>query len=188
MNTRSQSGASNTVSRPSAADSALCFRPAAQGDHGQLVRLLNEARSFLRDSGVDQWQGSYPNEETLRADIADGNGWVLTLNGEICAYFYIAYQMEEYQRHIDGAWKTNLPCASIHRLMVDNRLKGRGLGALCLSHAESLCRERGIDSIKTDTDKDNLPMQRVLEKMGYVYCGTVTFDSSSKIAFEKVLE
>ena len=175
MNTRSQSGASNTVSRPSAADSALCFRPAAQGDHGQLVRLLKEART-------------YPNEETLRADIADGNGWVLTLNGEICAYFYIAYQMEEYQRHIDGAWKTNLPCASIHRLMVDNRLKGRGLGALCLSHAESLCRERGIDSIKTDTDKDNLPMQRVLEKMGYVYCGTVTFDSSSKIAFEKVLE
>ena len=122
MNTRSQSGASNTVSRPSAADSALCFRPAAQGDHGQLVRLLKEARTFLRDSGVDQWQGSYPNEETLRADIADGNGWVLTLNGEIYAYFYIAYQMEEYQRHIDGAWKTNLPCASIHRLMVDNRL------------------------------------------------------------------
>lgn len=30
-------------------------------------------------------------------------------------------------------------------------------------------------------------MQRVLEKQGFTYCGTVCFDNSGKIAFEKLL-
>lgn len=30
-------------------------------------------------------------------------------------------------------------------------------------------------------------MQRVLEKQGFTYCGTVCFDNSEKIAFEKLL-
>ena len=53
--------------------------------------------------------------------------------------------------------------------------------------AEELCRERDIRSIRVDTDADNRMMQRVLEKQGFTYCGTVCFDNSEKIAFEKLL-
>lgn len=164
----------------------LRFRPAAPADQETISLLLKQAREFLKDSGVDQWQGDYPNPDTIREDIKSGNAWVLTAGGEIAAYFYITYQMEEYQRHICGAWKSDFPCASVHRLMVDNRFKGQGLAPLCLAHAETLCRERGLRSIKTDTDQDNFPMQRALAKAGFSYCGTVTFDNSSKVAFEKV--
>ena len=166
---------------------SFAFRHAVPADQETISLLLKQAREFLKNSGVDQWQGDYPNPGTIREDIKNGNAWVLTSGEEIAAYFFITYQMEEYQRHICGAWKSDLPCASVHRLMVDNRFKGRGLGPMCLAHAQMLCRERGLGSIKTDTDRDNLPMQRALAKAGFSYCGTVTFDNSSKAAFEKVL-
>lgn len=41
--------------------------------------------------------------------------------------------------------------------------------------------------MKVDTDADNKMMQQALKKFGFTYCGTVCFDNSEKIAFEKLI-
>ncbi len=38
-----------------------------------------------------------------------------------------------------------------------------------------------------DTNFDNTPMLRILEKLGYTYCGEVYFRGSARRAYEKVL-
>ena len=47
--------------------------------------------------------------------------------------------------------------------------------------------ESNVYSIKVDTNFDNVPMLRILDKLGYVYCGEVFFRGSARKAFEKVL-
>ena len=47
--------------------------------------------------------------------------------------------------------------------------------------------ENNIFSIKVDTNFDNIPMLKILEKLGYTYCGEVILNYSVRKAFEKKL-
>lgn len=81
----------------------------------------------------------------------------------------------------------DLPYGVVHRMAIDDVCKGKGAAPAFFRFAEELCKERDIRSNRVDTDADNRMMQRVLEKQGFTYCGTVCFDNSEKIAFEKLL-
>ena len=41
---------------------------------------------------------------------------------------------------------------------------------------------------KLDTNFDNAPMLKILDKLGYTYCGEVFFRGSARKAFEKILQ
>ena len=164
------------------------FRKAVQNDAERIMEIINEAKAFLRDSGVDQWQTGSPDMDTIRSDIDVQNGYVLEDEGHVIAYFFVTYGIEEFQKHIDGAWKSDLPSAAIHRMAIDNSYKNRGLADECFRFAEKIFMEQGYYSVKQDTDDGNSRMKHVLEKNGYEYCGIVRFDNSDKVAYEKVLK
>ena len=48
--------------------------------------------------------------------------------------------------------------------------------------------EKGVHSFRVDTDADNQKMRHVLQKNGFTYRGTIWFDNSEKIAFDKTLQ
>jgi RimJ/RimL family protein N-acetyltransferase len=49
--------------------------------------------------------------------------------------------------------------------------------------------QANIKSFKVDTHKDNIPMQKTLEKNGFAYCGRIVLlDGNSRIAYEKLLK
>lgn len=166
----------------------MIFRIAAKADKDRAWELVRQAREFLKASGVDQWQGEYPNSQTIEDDISAGNGYVMAEDGPegmVIGYTCITFDSEPSYASIDGSWKSSQPYAVIHRTAIDNACKGRGLASLFLQEAEKLCTQKGVHSIRIDTDQDNQIMKRVLEKNGYEYCGVVRFDNSDKIAFEK---
>ena len=46
--------------------------------------------------------------------------------------------------------------------------------------------EKGVPSIKVDTHENNIPMQSLLKKNGFEYCGVVYLeDGGKRVAFEK---
>lgn len=47
-------------------------------------------------------------------------------------------------------------------------------------------KDRKVGSFRVDTDEDNHIMKHILSKNGFTYCGTIWFDNSVKIAYEKV--
>lgn len=52
---------------------------------------------------------------------------------------------------------------------------------------EDLSRQHNVFSIKVDTNFDNKPMLRIMDKLNYKYCGEVFFEGAQRKAFEKVL-
>lgn len=163
------------------------FRISVREDIDRDWEIIREARQFLRDRGVDQWQKEYPNRDSVEQDVNAGNGYVITHEGRIVCYACISFDGEVCYESLRGTWKSIQPYAVIHRLAIDNTYKGKGIASLMFRHAERLCASRGIHSIKIDTDQDNAIMRHLLEKNGYEYCGVVTFDNSDKIAFEKLI-
>ena len=50
-----------------------------------------------------------------------------------------------------------------------------------------MAHNKGIPSLRADTNFDNAPMLHLFEKLGYKYCGEVTFRGTPRKAFEKKL-
>ena len=116
-----------------------------------------------------------------------GEGYVMEVDGQVRGYACISFAGEPCYNELAGKWLSDLPYGVVHRMAIDDVCKGKGAAPAFFRFAEELCRERDIRSIRVDTDADNRMMQRVLEKQGFTYCGTVCFDNSEKIAFEKLL-
>ncbi len=64
---------------------------------------------------------------------------------------------------------------------------GKGLATVSLRLAEECMKRRKTGSFRIDTDENNEVMKHLLSKNGFAYCGTIWFDNSVKIAYEKLL-
>lgn len=165
------------------------FRPALVQDVERIVEIIREAQRRLAASGIDQWQNGYPNRQRVEEDIARGYGRVLTLDGEVVAYGALVWDGERaYDNLQGGRWITpvNSHYLTIHRLCVAEKVVGKGYGRCFMVAAEREATERGVKSVRVDTHPHNLTMQGLIGSLGYLYCGTVVYESL-RLAYEKAL-
>jgi GNAT superfamily N-acetyltransferase len=149
--------------------------------------ILQQAIEQRRLDGSQQWQNGYPNEKTVRDDITKGNGFVLVENNEIIAYAAIIFDIEPAYTAIKGKWLTNNDYVVVHRVATSNAVKGKGVATQLFKLIEELAIEKNVYSIKVDTNFDNVPMLKIVDRLGYTYCGEVEFSGSPRRAYEKVL-
>ena len=163
----------------------LRFEPrrAEEGDVEAILAVMEEAKAFLRERGVDQWQDGYPNRETIMADIAAGQGWAFDCldTGELAGYECVSMEPEACYPGIDGKWLTEGEnYAVIHRTMAAAKFRGTRLAGEMFSFAEELASGMGKASVRVDTHRDNAPMNRLCEKRGYTYCGVVNIGETNQ--------
>lgn len=166
------------------------FRQAKISDLDQIVEIIELSKKYLKETKVDQWQDGYPAKEDLRRDIESGNSYVLTNKDEIVATTVISLDGEStYNSIFNGEWITNEDYIVMHRVAVHDKYKGKGIFKELIKEAESFALNKGISSIKIDTHRDNISMQRAVVKNDFKKCGIIYLeDGSERIAFEKVLK
>ncbi len=165
----------------------MLFRRARTGDIERMMELVAQARAFLRQAGVDQWQGEYPARSDIEADIAAQTAYVAEEEGAVIAMVAVPFDGEAAYRSIRGAWSTEPPYATIHRMAVDDACKGRGVASFLFQSIDALCLQKGVRSIRSDTDANNGIMNRLLEKNGFTRCGVIDYDGDDRTAYEKAL-
>lgn len=165
----------------------LQFRAAMSADLERIWQIISQGIARRKAEGSSQWQDGYPNLQTLRADIRTASGFVLAQEGHLLAYAALINGIEPAYEGIDGEWLTSGTYLVIHRVAVADEGLGKGLAGEIFRQAETLARQWGIHAIRVDTNFDNAPMLHILEREGYVYCGTVYFRGAERLAYEKVL-
>lgn len=163
------------------------FRLALESEIPQIWNILQQAIERRKIDGSMQWQNGYPNPETVQNDIAKNVGYVLTEGETIIAYGAVLINDEPAYLEINGKWLTNDDFVVVHRVAISEDYLGQGLVQKMFAYIENFARENKIYSIKVDTNFDNLAMLRIMEKLGYTFCGEVYFSGSPRKAFEKVL-
>ncbi|MGE1062527.1 GNAT family N-acetyltransferase [Megasphaera paucivorans] len=163
------------------------LRLAQASDINRIYEIIMQGRNFLKRCGVNQWQNGYPNKENIMEDIERQTGYMLCDAEKSAAYACIDFDGEPAYDHLRGTWLDQNDYAVIHRMAVDDSYKGQGLAKQFFEKIETFVCARGILSIRVDTDNDNSIMKHLIEKSGYVYCGTIWFDNSIKIAYQKQL-
>ncbi|WP_297135969.1 GNAT family N-acetyltransferase [Terrisporobacter sp.] len=166
------------------------FRKSRKSDLNRIMEIIKAAQKYMKESGIDQWQDGYPNEDSITSDIESGESYVLEKDGKVIATSYLSFNGEsDYNTIYEGEWINDEKYAVVHRVAVDNDLKGNGIAGKVFDYVENICLEKGIYDIKIDTHRHNKSMQRFLEKKGFKKCGIIYLkDNSERIAFEKVLK
>ena len=85
-----------------------------------------------------------------------------------------------YAEIADGTWLDNRSYGVIHRLASDGSKKG--IGSFCIKWVYEQCNH-----IRIDTHIDNIVMQKLVEKLGFIHCGTIYVeqDNYPRLAYEK---
>ena len=161
----------------------LHIRPSTAADLPEMLALYARARRFMAEAGnPTQWGADYPAPKLLEADIRLGQSYVCRSEQALEATFCFTNGVDDpsYQEIREGAWLDDAPYGVVHRIASAG--KTPGAGAFCLTWCMAQC-----GNLRIDTHRDNHPMQSLLRKMGYRYCGVITYagDGTERIAFQK---
>lgn len=165
------------------------LRKSRENDLKYIIEIINEAKEFLKESKIDQWQQGYPNEEVILKDIENQHSYVLEDDNKIIGTVALSFDGEEtYDLIYDGKWISNNEYAVIHRIAASKKCNIKGIGTEIIKNIEKICKDKGIKSIKIDTHEENLVMQKLLNKNDFKYCGVIYLeDKAKRVAFEKVI-
>ncbi len=153
-------------------------------DLSRIMEIYAHARDFMVKTGNPlQWGPTHwPPKELILKDIEHGDSYVCENEGRIVGVFYFVkgQDIEPTYREIEGGWKDESPYGVIHRIASDGSVKGTG--SFCINWAFEQCGH-----LRMDTHGDNLVMQNLLKKLGFVYCGVIYVeeDDYPRLAFEK---
>lgn len=155
-------------------------RLACPKDLPELLRIYAAAREAMRRSGnPTQWGNNRPSQETLEEDIRLGRLYALETGERLVGAFVFFQGPEPSYEAIDGHWLNLEPYSVIHRIASDG--SHRGVLARCLAWCEGQTK-----NLRIDTHRDNRVMRHLLEKNGFIPCGTILAeDGTPRIAYQK---
>ncbi|MBO7304126.1 MAG: GNAT family N-acetyltransferase [Clostridia bacterium] len=160
----------------------MLIRKTEERDLSEIGNIYSAAKQFMKQNGnPNQWRTDYPSKRTAREDMERGIGYVCEDGGEVVAVFAFAPDREPtYDTIYDGAWQNDAPYAFIHRVAVKKH--GQGIIDFCLAECY-----RMHPNLRIDTHRDNLPMQKVLLRSGFVRSGIIYLSNGDeRIAFHKI--
>ena len=176
------------------------IRKATIKDLDGIMEVIEEARGTIASLGIDQWQDGYPQREIIEADINNGVSFCIenTDTGEVVSTFAVFSDGEVlYDRIFDGAWRTgdslsnkkdDVCYTAIHRVAISVKARGNGLSSEIINFVMNIAIEKGKKSLRIDTHEGNVVMRRMLEKNGFVHCGTIFLENGeSRVAYEKLI-
>ena len=161
------------------------IRHATERDLPRIMEIYVTAREFMARTGnPNQWgPTNWPPEDLIRQDIATHKSYVCEHEGAVVGAFFFdsGPDIEPTYAHIeDGRWLDDSPYGVVHRIASSGSVPG--VGTFCIAWAYEQCGH-----LRIDTHGDNKVMQGLLDKLGFVHCGTIFIveDDFPRRAYEK---
>ena len=163
------------------------IRHSTEQDFDRMMQIYSFARKFMAEHGnPNQWgQTHWPPEALIHNDIQSGKSYVcLNDEGTVIGTFFFNYGQDiepAYRGITDGSWLDDSAYGVVHRIAGDGSEKG--IGSFCINWAFEQCGHH----LRIDTHGDNIVMQNLIRKLGFVYCGTIFVeeDDDPRLAYEK---
>lgn len=160
----------------------MIIRKTREEDLNAIEEIYSAAKKFMRENGnKNQWNSDYPNSKSAAEDMRLGIGYVCEENSEILAVFAFGIGIEPtYNIIYGGKWLDTKDYAYIHRIAV----KKHGIGIIDFCFNECF---KMFSNLKIDTHRDNIPMQKVLLRNGFKFCGIIHLENGDeRLAYQKI--
>ncbi len=161
-------------------------------DISSLMPIFEEARKTIAVLGIDQWQNGYPSREVIEADIKKSQSYCVLSDGEIVGTFALITDGEPtYDEIFDGDWIMGYKKSeyfAIHRVAISVKKRGSGISSEIINFCEKEAKYSLKSSLRIDTHRGNVVMRKMLEKHGFIHCGTIYLENGDeRVAYEKLI-
>ena len=149
-----------------------------------VMKVIEDAKKTLAQSGSDQWQNGYPNADIIIDDIISGQAYVALEEGDVIAYAAVTRSPEStYDAIYEGKWQGGeSEYLVFHRIAVAAANQGQKVAQTFL---EGLIEGFDYLDFRSDTHAKNIAMQHIFEKLGFKQVGKVPVDGE-RLAYQKL--
>ena len=154
----------------------VLFRLATVNDLPDIQRIIDEARVLLARDGIPQWQGPYPDLDTIREDIDREWSYVLDIDGHAVATSTLGQEPDpNYAELLSGQWApgSDTPYAAIHRTAITSGYRGHHLSRNLFCGLIDEAWRLGYRQLRIDTHQLNARMRHIIDEHGFRYAGVV---------------
>jgi hypothetical protein len=159
----------------------MSVRNATLQDLDVLEEIYESAKHFMHTHGnPNQWNNGHPNRDDFISDIAAETLYVIEEDGQIQASFKFYIGLDPTYGYIEGNWLNDESYGVIHRVATRGLKKGMGQKII------DTCKS-WYPNLKIDTHKDNIYMQRLLHRCGFLHTGIIYLENGDpRLAFQFV--
>lgn len=162
------------------------IRTATIADLDALERIYATARRFMAENGnPTQWGDGRPTRNEIAETIRAGACLVGVDDADEPHFAFSLYSQADptYEHIYDGSWLNDAPYVTIHRVASDGT--GHGVFASIVAFARARAEGLGLRDVRIDTHEDNKPMQHLVGKAGFAYCGIIHLaDGDPRLAYQ----
>lgn len=169
-----------------AAEQSVSVRLARPEDAELVLRLRRESTEWLRSRGHDQWSSDDTLpwdkfEARVLAAIDAGTTFTAELDGEPVGTITVDTVVDP------GLWTGEElhDCLVVHRMMVDRRHAGKGIGDALLTRADQQAAELGRSLLRLDAWTTNTRLHDYWRSKGFTLTRVVETDFPSAALFER---
>ena len=165
------------------------LRKAKSTELDEIMLIIEDGREFLRQQGINQWQHSSPDKETIKQDIKNQTSYVYEIDRNIVATAMLTNYDSDYENS-PTLWSKCDNYLVIHCMATLKNIRNQGIGRQFLSAIVEFAKKENIDYIRIDTHKDNKIMRKFLSNFGFVELGEIkltmknNLDDKERIAYE----
>lgn len=95
-----------------------------------IISIISDAKAYLKEQNINQWQSGYPFDSDIEMDIKDGISYVLIIDGKVAGTAAIHQGLDRNYLEIqDGEWVngTFAKYTAIHRIALSGAFRGQHL-------------------------------------------------------------
>ena len=164
------------------------MRRALENDIDLILQIYDEAKTWMRDRGIQQWDQDYPGIANIRNDMKNDEIFVFETNENLYGVASLSSEIEEpYENPVNGRWKGTGPYGTIHRIAVLGEFRGTGISYEMMKEIKEYFEKKEIYRILVDTHVDNHSMKKFLENNGFEYCTEIlTERNHPRIGYEYI--
>lgn len=161
------------------------FIRACEKDFETVYNMMLRAREKLYSEKIYQWDERYPKAEMIRHDLKNGYTFLVMSDGETVAFF-TANSICEDDVHDNIRWiYSGSNWVILHRLCVEPKYQGKGLGQRILKMFEERAIEEGFESIRIDVFSTNSKAIHIYKKYLYKKVGNAVCERGPFFVYEK---
>lgn len=120
------------------------------------------------------WSSEHPSDECIKEAISRGEQYACMENDAIIGALLLSENPDgDYDA---GNWSRDLKAGeylSVHILAVSSDCCQSGVGSFMVGECIAIARSKGYKALRLDIVPSNTPAERLYQKNGFVYAGTV---------------
>ena len=133
----------------------------------QVMKIIEDGRTFLREQGINQWQHGEPSRETIINDINEGVSYVFEKSEEIVATAMLSFFDEDYEKS-STLWTASSSYLAIHRISTASNLRNQGIAREFMKDIYLFAKSQNINFLRIDTHLNNNIIRKFLSNFGFI--------------------